>query len=257
MTTDKLYNYYRKLRNSRIGDSPILKIHLGQDISGYDPFPFFIRTPDGRSVRLVGVEFTSEPTGTTPRRIESILLSLVTSTDYATHQNIECIVRGRYTINFNGLPTQLINDLFNYVVFSKKPRISKSWLVPLQDRLISEQSHQLNKSRIANGSEKRRGLRKSEFLLDSFTSQRASKSFSSPISGVNVIKEKLKYSLPISTEDLIAKWVNMSVDSSRPYSISTATAGVSISTTPDPQAGIVKVLDDPQEYDPLYNEDVL
>lgn len=89
---------------------------------------------------LTGIEFESTtPTVTTSARIESTILRAFSKTNYESLENKSNITLGRYIIAPSKLPLHILQKTFDYIFENKSKRISKSWLKPLQDLILSKQ----------------------------------------------------------------------------------------------------------------------
>lgn len=102
---------------------------------------------------LTGVEFESAiPTVTTAARIESTILRAFSKTNYDALENKSNISLGRYVIAPAKMPLHILQKTFDYIFENKSKRISKSWLKPLQDLILSKQVN-LEKRKVALGKE--------------------------------------------------------------------------------------------------------
>ena len=105
------------------------------DLKSRLPFKVHIKDQYGGYPRITGIGL-GEVSITTAKRLESTILSLFTSTNYNNIKDIKNIKRGRYIINFETLNLVILQAAFEYILKHKNPRISKSWLAPIQERII-------------------------------------------------------------------------------------------------------------------------
>ena len=132
-------------------ESPVLNLYFNKGMLakcfGYDepivrpPFKVFIPKKKGVLLRfpdLTGVRMPRN-TITTALRLEKMLLALFTSTNFGNIKDPKNIQRGRYLIDFYQLNVTLLEFAFDYILEHKNPRISKSWLEPIQERMLKKE----------------------------------------------------------------------------------------------------------------------
>lgn len=120
--------------------TPVLKIYFNGD-----PYvvlekencrpPFFIQGMPFSDI-LKGIYFADKACFTSPQRIEKLILSLVTSTNFKNIKDIEVIRRGRYIVKPLEFGHELCKKLFDFILNSKSKRISRSWLIFLQSQIV-------------------------------------------------------------------------------------------------------------------------
>lgn len=125
------------------GVSPVLGLRFYYDTI-HDFFarkilPFGYRAPNGNNYRFSNIIFKDELTVVSHLRVEKLLLSQITSVNFETIPDLSKVDMNRYTVDFTEFPKPFLERMFKFLIECKKPRITRSWLVPLQDLILKKE----------------------------------------------------------------------------------------------------------------------